>query len=255
MNKLFAIALITIALTVGAFAQKPDSSATPKPKPTPAVKLPAAKEVVDNYVKAIGGRDALQKHRSRYQSGTIELSPMGLKGTLESYARSDDRSLTKINIAGIGEILDGYDGKTAWTINPIQGSRVKEGKELQQTKRNSSFSREAMIDKLYEKLTVRGIEKVGERDTYVVVASTEGLPDDILYFDTETALMLRSDSITITPEGQQASSSFYDDYREVEGIRSAHKIRAKTPAFEINTVFTETKYGLPIDDSKFAQPK
>ena len=76
-----------------------------------------------------------------------------------------------------------------------------------------------------------------------------------MYFDTETGLMLRSDSITVAPEGEQATTTFYDDYREVEGTKSPFKIRAKTPAFEINTVITEIKYNVPIDDAKFAQPK
>jgi zinc protease len=252
LGSVFVIALFVTA----GFSQKPDSSAAPVAKPVSnPVKLPAAKEVVDKYVKAIGGRDALLKHKSRYQTGTIELSPMGVKGTIESFSRSDNRALTKISLAGIGDILDGYDGTTAWTANPVQGNRVKEGKELEQAKRLNNFGREANLEKIYTSLTVKNVEKVGDRDAYVVVASTEGLPDDILYFDTETGLMLRSDSIVLAPEGQQATSSFYEDYREVNGIKSAHKIRAKTPAFEIITAVTEIKYDVTIEDSKFVQPK
>lgn len=258
MKNLFTIALIVTTVSIGVLAQKPDSSKPPAPKSAAepsAVRLPTAADVLEKYVKAIGGRDALQKFKTRYQAGTVELSPMGLKGTIESYSRSDDRSLTKVSLAGIGDILDGYDGKTAWTVNPIQGNRIKEGRELLQTKRNNIYARESSIDKIYKNVMVRGIEKVGERDAYVIVASTDGLPDDILYFDKESGLMLRSDTISITPEGEQAVKTFYDDYREVDGIKSAFKIKAITPAFEINSVITEVKYGIPIEDSKFVQPK
>ncbi len=258
MKNLFTIALIVTTVSIGVLAQKPDSSKPPAPKSAAepsAVRLPSAADVLEKYVKAIGGRDALQKFKTRYQAGTVELSPMGLKGTIESYSRSDDRSLTKVSLAGIGDILDGYDGKTAWTVNPIQGNRIKEGRELLQTKRNNIYARESSIDKIYKNVMVRGIEKVGERDAYVIVASTDGLPDDILYFDKETGLMLRSDTISITPEGEQAVKTFYDDYREVDGIKSAFKIKAITPAFEINSVITEVKYGISIEDSKFVQPK
>jgi zinc protease len=250
--------VILIALSaLAASAQKPVSNAQPEVKPSPAAaaKLPPAKDIIDKYVKAIGGKEAIQKHKSRVQTGTMELSPMGVKGTIESYARSDERSFVKVSLAGIGDLLDGYDGKTAWTSNPIQGNRVKEGKELLQSKRTAAFGREWSLDQLYTTLTVRGVEKVGDRDTYVVVGSTEGLPDDIMYFDTGNGLMLRSDSIVISPEGQQATNTFYEDYRDVEGVKSAHKIRAKTPAFEIVTTINETKYNVPIEDSKFVQPK
>jgi len=258
MKNLFTLALIVTTVSIGVLAQKPDSSKPPAPKTAAepsAVRLPSAADVLEKYVKAIGGRDALQKFKTRYQAGTVELSPMGLKGTIESYSRSDDRSLTKVSLAGIGDILDGYDGKTAWTVNPIQGSRIKEGRELLQTKRNNIYAREYSIDKIYKNVMVRGIEKIGERDVYVLVASGDSLPDDILYFDKESGLMLRSDTISVTPEGEQAVKTFYDDYREVDGIRSAFKIKAITPAFEINSVITEVKYGIPIEDSKFVQPK
>jgi len=256
MKHTFTIALLLTISSIGAFAQKPDSSKPPTPKDVPsAVKLPTAKEVLEKYVKALGGRDALQKHKSRYQTGTLEFSPMGLKGTVEVYSRSDDKTLTKITLAGVGDVLAGYDGKTAWTVNPVQGSRIIEGRELLQTKRSAIFNRDANIDKIYTSLAVRGIEKVGERETYVVVASSDNLPDDILYFDKETGLMLRSDTISITPEGEQAIKSFYDDYRDVDGIKVPFKTRAVTPAFELNSVVTEVKFGIPIEDSKFSQPK
>ena len=257
MKLFFGSLLIVAAGSVPVLAQKPDSSKSPETKTVTAsaVKLPSAKEVLDRHLTAIGGREAVTKHRSRYQAGTIELSPAGLKGTVELFSRSDNKSFTKVSLDGVGDILDAFDGTVAWTSNPVQGNRVKEGKELQQSKRTSTFAREANLESYYTSIKVRGVEKVGDRDTYVVVGSSDGLPDDVLYFDTETGLMLRSDSITLAPEGPQATSTFYEDYREVDGVKSAFKIRAKTPAFEILTVITEVKFDVPIEDSKFTRPK
>jgi zinc protease len=255
--KIIIRSLFVVGLLISpVFAQKPDSSKTPDVKPvaSPSADLPTAKEVVDRYVKAIGGREAVLKAKTRQQTGTMELSQMGLKGTFESFARSDDRSYTRVSLDGVGDILDAYDGATAWSSNPMQGSRVKAGKELEQWKRGSSFTREANLDKVYGKLTVRGIEKVGEKDAYVVVGSTDGLPDDILYFDKETGLLVRSDGIALAPEGQQATTSFYDDYREVNGVKTPFKVRTKTPAFEISMTVMEMKYDVVIDDSKFKRP-
>jgi hypothetical protein len=255
MKSIAKAILILAAFALAAAAQKPDSSKPVDPKPAATPKLPEAKDIVERYVKAIGGREPLKKNKSRYQAATVELLPMGVKGNVESFSRSDDRLLIKTSLAGIGDILLGFDGQKGWTTNPIQGGRVLEGKELLQTKRMATFAREVSFDRLYTSMRVRGVEAVGERKAYVIVASAEGLPDDILYFDPETGLMLRSDTVTITPEGEQPSSSFYEDYRDVEGSKIPHKVRAKTPAFEIITVITDTKYNVPIDDARFAQPK
>lgn len=258
MKRLFG-SLFVIGLLISAgVAQKPDSSKSPETKPVSqptAVKLPTAKEVVEKYVKAIGGRDALLKYKSRFETGTMELSPMGVKGTFESFARSDNRVLTKVTLDGVGELLEAFDGTVAWSSNPVQGSRVKEGKELEQTRRNSNFARDANLENAFSSLIVRGVEKVGDRDTFVVVGSTDGLPDEILYFDVENGLMLRRDSIVIAPEGQQALSTFLEEYREVGGIKTPYKTRVKTPAFEITSITSEVKFDIVIEDSKFARPK
>jgi hypothetical protein len=255
MKRIIILALVLGLGIVLSSAQKPDSSAKPESKPVGAApKLPSAKEIVDKYAKAMGGREAIQKYKSRYEKGTMELSPMGVRGSFESFSRSDDRTLTKISLDGIGEILEGFDGASAWTINPLQGSRVKEGRELEQTKRISRFARDADLEKAFSSLKVRGIEKVGDRDSYVVVGSTDGLPDEVMYFDVESGLLLRRDNIVIAPEGQQATSSFFEDYREVGGIKSAHKTRVKTPAFEIISVTSEVKFDVQMDDSTFKRP-
>lgn len=251
-GSLFAIGLL---MTV-AVAQKPDSSKPPvvKPVASPTVKLPSAKEVVDKYVKAIGGRDALLKYKSRVESGTIELSSMGLKGTFETSSRSDNRVVTRITLEGLGDILEGFDGTVAWSSDPVQGSRVKEGKELEQTKRISNFSRDANLEKMYSSITVKGIEKVADRDTYVVVGSTEGFPDELMYFDAENGFMVRVDRIVMAPGGQQATTAFLEDYREVGGIKTPFKTRTKTPAFELTTMTQEVKFDVVLDDSKFKRP-
>lgn len=254
----FAItsAVLAMLLSVSVVAQKPDSSVRPETKPSPAaVKLPAGKEVVDKYVKAVGGREALAKLKTRYQTGTIEMSPMGIKGTVEAFFGSDDRYLLKGSLAGVGDLIEGYDGKTAWSINPLEGRRIKDGKELLQTKRLNALARDAMLDAVYSSLTVRGIEKVGDREAFAVVASSQDLPDDILFFDKESCLLLRRDSIVITPAGNQALSTFFEDYREVNGVKTPFRERAKTPAFEMISSYTEIKYNVPIEDSKFVQPK
>jgi len=193
---IFAIVLI---LTGAAFAQKPSPS---KPEPTKsepvkAAKLPTVQEILAKYVKAIGGREANEKIKTRFTTGTIELAPMGVKGTFESHAVAEAKSMTKMDLVGIGEFLDGSDGKIAWSVNPVQGSRDKTGLELAQAKLNNNFYREINLDKLYTKMELKGIEKVGEKDAYVVVATAEGLPPTTWYFDAIGGLILRADSVGI----------------------------------------------------------
>lgn len=259
--KLIKIIFPTLILmaSVNVFGQKTEPVKTEaKPmmeKPAPVVKLPTAKEVLDKYVAAIGGREANEKFKTRSLKMTVELSPMGIKGAGETYLAAPDKSYSKVNLAGIGELIEAYDGTTAWSVNPIQGSRDKTGTELIQTKLSSNFYRDLNLDKLYPKMEVKGIEKVGDSDAYVVIATPEGLDSETFYFDTKTGLLLRSDSTLVSPEGKMPTRVFYEDYRDVEGIKMAFKTRSVLPQFEIISIYTEVKNGAAIDDKIFMKPK
>ena len=50
------------------------------------------------------------------------------------------------------------------------------------------------------------------------------------------------------------ATAFYEDYREVGGVKWPFKTRAKSPAFELTFVLSEIRYDVSIEDSKFKRP-
>src|SRR5262249_60032311 len=115
------------------------ASAQEKPKPAEAPEANTAKataaestvdQILDKYVQAIGGRQAVEKITSRVAKGTFEVSAMGQKGEIELYVKAPNKTLRVQNLSGVGEILDGFDGKIAWSQNPMMGLREKDGAEL-----------------------------------------------------------------------------------------------------------------------------
>ncbi len=246
------------AFALCAIAQKTDPT---KLEPTKAAaaanqtSLPTVKEILDRYVEALGGREAIEKIKSRAATGTVELVPMNLKGTFESYAAPEGKSHTKTSLTGIGDLIETTDGKAAWTVNPIQGSREKSGAELAQAKITNDFYRDIRLDKLFPKIELKGVEKVGAREAYVVVGSAEGAPSETWYFDTKSGLMLRADITALSPEGPQKMSMYFEDMRPVDGVMIPFRIRSQSPQFQIVMTFTEIKHDAPIDEAKFAKPK
>lgn len=238
--KTIASLFFTLLFSIGAFAQ----TATP-----------TAQEIIAKYVESIGGREANEKIKSRLVKATIELSPMGIKGDAESYTAAPNKNYNKVNLAGVGEIIEGFDGTTFWTVNPIQGNRDKEGQELQQAKLSSDFYRELNLDKLYSNWQVKGTEKVGDRDAYVLTGTPKGLEPETFYFDVETGILLRNDSTLISPQGNTPSKVFFEDIREVDGVKVPFKVRNVLPQFEIITTVTEVKHNFTVEDGKFAKPQ
>ena len=257
LNKIIILATMLMISAV-AFGQNP----TPKPdakvsetKPVPMAKLPSVKEILDKYVQASGGRAALEKIQTRTIKGTVELAPMGVKGTFEYSGAAPDKIYNKITLGGIGDIIEAFDGKTAWSINPLQGNRDKTGDELAQVRIGANFHRELNFEKLYQKTEVKGIEKVGDKEAYVVTATPTGLDPQTFYFDKQTGLLLREDLTAVSPEGKVPTKNFYDDYREVDGVKIPYKMRTVLPQFELLMTVTEVKNGVKIDENLFVKPK
>ncbi len=48
---------------------------------------------------------------------------------------------------------------------------------------------------------------------------------------------------------------FFEDVREIDGIKLPFKIRTVMPQFEIVVTMTEIKHNVVVDESKFAKPK
>jgi hypothetical protein len=72
------------------------------------------------------------KIRTVQVTGTVSYPAQGLQGRLEAYYKSPNKFFAKITLQGVGEILQGYDGKIGWAKNPMTGLRELQGAELAQ---------------------------------------------------------------------------------------------------------------------------
>jgi hypothetical protein len=248
--------LLLASPTGAAFTQeKPQPAKAPEatmPKATAAE--PTVDQILDRYVEATGGRQAYEKITSRVAKGTFELSSMGLKGEFEVYAKAPNKTLRIQRLSGVGEILDGYDGKIGWAQNPMVGLREKSGAELAAIARSSDIHGPIKTRQLYSKLEFKGKEKVGNRETYAILATpAEGAPVK-MYFDTQTGLLARTDTEFESPEGRFHVETTMDDYREVDGVKMPFTIRQESSVSSAVIRLTEVKHNVAIDDAKFNKP-
>ena len=263
--KLSILLTVLFAMAATAFGQKEAVKTTTETKTktetktvetkTPAVKMPTAQEILAKYVQAIGGRANHEKTKSRLTKGSVDIPAAGIKGTFENYSAAPGKSVNKVMLPGIGDIIEGFDGTTAWSINPIQGNRDKQGEELAQNKITYNFYREINLDKLYPKMELKGMEKVGDKDAYVIVGTPDNLPSETFYFDAKSGLLLRQDITVVSPEGKIPTKTFFEDVREVDGVKIPFKIRSILPQFEIIITASEVKNNVTVEDAMFVKPK
>ena len=85
--------------------------------------------ILDKYVEVTGGRAAYEKIQTEVSTGTLEITSMGLSGALTSYRAAPDKSYTVIDFTGMGKAEEGSNGVVAWSNNPGEGPRIKQGDE------------------------------------------------------------------------------------------------------------------------------
>lgn len=225
----------------------------PSPAAAATAALPTSDDVINHYVKAIGGQDAWKKISSRQFIGTIEIPAMSVSGTLESHEKAPDKMLSVVVVAG-SAFRRGFDGKAAWADDPQNGLRELTGPEFDDTKREADFYRPLNLQKTYSKIAVTGTEKVGDHDAYVVDATLPSGDTDKLYFDTQSGLLVKSIGQQHTPQGAVTMQVELSDYRDTDGVKLPYAIHQSTPQFEFNVKFTEVHTNVSFDDAQFSKP-
>ncbi|HKY42329.1 MAG TPA: c-type cytochrome [Pyrinomonadaceae bacterium] len=233
-------------VSVPAVGQNLWAPSSPSPSPDP---LPSVKEILDRYVQALGGAEALQKVTSRSAKG----SRIGADGVLvpeEVHQKAPDKLLTVTSYPNM-VFSNGFNGTVAWGHSSREGAMPLPEQVVVQMKREAVFYKELKTPELYSNLTVVGIALVGDADAYVIQAKPVDGPVEKLFFDVRSGLLVRRYAESDTVLGKFPLQTDYEDYRQVDGIKQPFLIRWSMPGRIWGRKIAEIKQNVPLDDAKF----
>jgi hypothetical protein len=242
-KKLFVVLVLAALAAVPAGAQ--------------STKKLSAEQVLDRYVEAVGGRKALEGHTSFVLKGTIDMVNAGIKGTTEIYAVAPNRLAAITELGGIGLIRQVYDGSHAWASDPFSGTRELSGVEAALIRRQAEFNSDLKWRNLWKSVELVDVPTpAGGRPAYVVKMTPkdgEGHPVTNFY-DAETFLLVRSETVIETPQATTPSVTTLGDYRTVGGVKIPFKTEQELSNVLLRITFTEAAFDVKIDEAKFAKP-
>jgi hypothetical protein len=213
-----------------------------------------AQQVLDRMAQAMGLANAA-KIRTVQMTGTLSYPMQGMQGRYEAFYKSPNKLLLKVNIQGIGEIQQGFDGKVGWEKNPMTGLRELQGAELAQMRWNAESGASNDLRKTLRNPKLVGQEKVGNRNTFVITAqTTTGAPIKV-FVDAQRYLPLRMDLEVATPQGKLNIVFRFEDYRRIDGVMYAFTTRQSTAGIEAVQKIERVRHNVPIDDAIFRKPK
>jgi hypothetical protein len=215
---------------------------------------PQASAMLDRYVTAIGGKDAWTKYSSRVSKGTIEIPAMSMTGTVEVSEKSPNKMRSVVNI-GDTVFQQGFDGTIGWADDPQNGPRLLHERELEELKRDAEFARPLHLRILYSQIKFIGKEKLGDRDVQVIEVSSPQTGSEKMYFDSQSALLLRVVANRAGPDGNSTVESMLDDYADVDGMKLPMTVHQTAGSTSYVVHLTSVKHGVDIPDSTFTAPE
>lgn len=220
----FFVAALAGAMVVPALALRAQES------------LPPARTIIERHVTEMGGRAAVLAHSSMRMTGTISFPGAGISGSLEAFAAKPDKALVKMNIGGIGEAAEGFDGTVAWSLSPMTGPMLSQGKELEQKKFDADFYGELRQADRYASVTT--VEKTTweARPSYKVKLVRHDGGEEFEYYDVESGFRTGREFTRETMMGQVKIQQISADYKKFGDLM--HPATTKVSAMNIQQVIT-----------------
>lgn len=229
------------------------ASATPAPATTTAATgtLPTVEQLLDKYIDAIGGKAALANISTRVVKGS-RVNADGTVVPTEVYQKAPDKVLIVVNYPNIS-YFSAFNGAGGWSRDSRGPTEM--GKDLlAMTTRDAEFFFGTRFTQLYTGAKVGAPRKVGDRDAYVVTATTAEGGTERLFFDTTNSLLLQRHFEVKTPLGPYPFQIRYEDYRQVDGVMLPFTIQWSRPGIQWSRKVTEVKHNVPVDETKFNRP-
>jgi len=230
---------------------KPESAGEKKPGAAPPA-MPPADPILDKYLAAVGGADAVQKVTSRVEKGTLT----GFGGqhfSIDVYDKAPDKRVSVMHLPN-GDSVTAFDGHSGWLSTPGRPAHIMTGEENAAAGMDADLHFAVHLKTLRQKFLAGPGEKIDGHETVQVVGRTEGQPPLRLYFDSQSGLLLRLVRYTETPLGRLPTQIDYSDYRDADGVKVPFRWVLARPGNRFTIQVAEVHQNVPVDDTLFIPP-
>jgi len=216
-----------------------------------ATGYPEPARLLDGYLAAVGGADALRKISTRVAKGTV--TAFGdQKMPVDIYAKAPDKRVSVLHMKE-GESVTAYNGKVGWLSVPGR-VHMMNAQETFGAKLDADFGFPANVKGLYTKWETKPGEKMDGQETWLVIGEREGEPPLRLYLDQKTGLLQRLVRYVDSPLGYNPIQIDYADYRIADGVKLPYRWTVARPGNRFTVQVDELKQNVTVDDAKFEAP-
>jgi hypothetical protein len=223
------------------------------PAAAAAQQLPSAEQLTQRYVQAVGGREAMLAPRTTRTRGTFEMPSSGLTGELEVVAGKPNRVATRVTIAGLGEIRNGYDGTTGWSIDPMMGARLLSEAELAAAREQADPMAAVRDPSAFTSMTTVEQTTMGGQACYKVRLVWKSGRESFDCYAVDTGLLVGSIANQESPMGTMSVTTLVSDYKQFGSVRMPTRMTQEAMGQQQVMTITSVEFDV-VDDAAFTPP-
>lgn len=195
-----------------------------------AQNVPTAKQVIDNYITALGGKQKLESVKTLTMKNTLSVMGMDMEGKT---VKKDNKFRSTQTMMG-QEMVQMFDGEKGYAnqMGQKMDFTADQVAKMKTAKIMEALSMDPAKIKTVEKKQMDG------KDFYVLSSD-----DTKSYFDVKTGLLEKS-------EGDKGTMTI-TKYADVEGIKFVEEMTLNAAGQEIKIKNSDIKINQPVSDEEF----
>lgn len=219
-----------------------DKNGNPTEKPAMSLPIPngvTASSVVDDYFKAIGGKDKVANVKSVMITSNAEVQGM----QLSLVQKNATPNKSSVIVSMMGNVMQKviFDGTKGYQEANGQKKEMT-GEELEKAKKESA----PFADKAYKTGTLDRIEPIDGNNAYVIKHGKKEI-----FYDVKSGLKVKEVKTAKGPQGEIKVPVVFLDYKEVNGIKFPHKMIQKNGPMTFEFITKEIKINEGVSDADF----
>jgi hypothetical protein len=218
---------------------------------------PAAEQILDKYVQAIGGVPRVAGLASFAAKGLYRGFDDQDKSALEIFAKAPGQRTAIVHTLS-GSSTTTYDGRSGWIAAPETEKPVPllaiTGQDLDGVKLEAELLFPSRLKEALGKWRVGPPATIDDREVRTVQGTTAGGATATLCFDAESGLLVRLVRFSESPVGRIVTQVDYADYRDVAGVKMPFRWTVSWLNGRSTFELSEVQPNVPIDAAKFARP-
>ncbi|MDB6093673.1 MAG: hypothetical protein JWM32_1235 [Verrucomicrobia bacterium] len=228
-------------------------STPPNPVGASSSESRAADAIIDRWIEGLGGERAIRKLASLETRQSFQFDPGARKMEIHMRKVASGNYRFEGNLSGVGELAEGFDGRTAWRENPSLGFGLIPTQELINTLQTDDFLRPLKTRLMYPRRRKVADETLGGRSFQVLaMGGRDGVTEKWL-FAADTGRLMRVERPPLNSAGTPIVME-YSDYRKVGEFAYAFGTERTEGANKITMRYASVRPNVPIDQKIFTPP-